>query len=399
MAGSRRDVTTEHLRNIATELLLVNGAHAFSLNGVAQDAYVSIGAVYERWENKTWALADLLDTVVSPALAAMFNGIRGSSFDEAQRALFTSESAVRAQQLLVEMLFAARDDETLRESVSDVVGFTLDELRRPLGDGELAESLAMWQLSTLLGNALLLTGQADVCDFSAEVAQGLARATRYQHGGVLRPIAVDVHGSTPTVLDPAKLDATGERIRDATRSVLSESHDASTREVAAQAGVTTGALYRRFGSKSELINDVLIGELQSDRYAWADEIITTWQTASDSDALADVVSRQFNSSLANTAQVNMLLQITAQARSDDSVRKMVVGQIENVVRSRERMFAAIAASGVMERFTTPLGQAWLFQATPVGARLLRANDCGPTPEHITLAIRAIAAAFLAHDEN
>jgi|DEB0MinimDraft_3_1074331.scaffolds.fasta_scaffold21821_2 AcrR family transcriptional regulator len=65
-----------------------------------------------------------------------------------------------------------------------------------------------------------------------------------------------------------------------------------TRRVSAQAGVTTGAIYRRYEGKGALLADVLLVALAPDRYEWTWELVAALASDDPYRAAADVMTAQ-----------------------------------------------------------------------------------------------------------
>jgi AcrR family transcriptional regulator len=80
----------------------------------------------------------------------------------------------------------------------------------------------------------------------------------------------------------------------AAQSLLAEqgAESLSTRRVSAQAGVTTGAIYRRYDGKGALLADVLLVALAPDRYEWTWELVAALASDDPYRAAADVMTAQ-----------------------------------------------------------------------------------------------------------
>ena len=390
--GERFDATTEHLRDAARALLLERGARAFTLEALAKSAFVSIGAVYERWGSRPDALADLADTRILPALAEFAHQAHAGR--EPIHLLLDDEAAGDALRVAVELFFAARDDTTmlplaeqsLRSIEWVVAGDTHDDLTR-------------YTAMMLIGFGLLQTGGCDLPPLADDLAALLAdRPDAAQQSGVQErrlPIPPDL--PYPPTGQTTAADPTGEALRESTRRLLAhpEPRSATARSIATGAGVTTGAIYRRFDSTSDLLVDVLMSELQGHRYAWMDDLADALHRDDPIRQGAGVMARALSAAIADSATNRMLLEITVTARTDSAVRAKVVTQIEAVAQSRVVVFEHLQRAGLVRTDIRPQTLAWLLQAPPIGGRLLGSIGLAPSTSAIQTAIEQVTARALA----
>lgn len=385
---SRFDVTTEHLRDAATEMLLERGIRAFSLNALAKAAFVSIGSVYERWTYASAAVDDVLRTRALPALHALFEQIPAG--DDPFVALLEDARGVRAVRLAVEALFAARDDPNARPHAQTVVNQLKELLAR--GARPVDEACRPYAVVVCVGLGLLRTGECAVPEMASTLGTllegaGNGSAPVRARARVLegRP---DLH---PPLGEVSMDDDTGRALRASTRRLLESTDERATtaRTIASETGVTTGALYRRFPSRSDLLVDVLMGELQGHRYAWTTALLSALQSDDPITAGAHVLAEALTNAVADSPTNRMLLEITVSARSDDTVRRKLVSQIEAVAQSRVSVFEHLAQAGLIDPGLDSSALAWLLQAAPIGGRLMCAAGVLPDIDHLELGIRRV----------
>lgn len=395
---TRFDATTVHLRNSATTLILERGVRAFSLNALAKVAFVSVGAVYERWGSASEAIEDVLRERALPALDDACTRINDSA-DDAFRMLLTDDAGSRALRLAVESLFAARDDPRLRP----VAEATVDRLARALrlGPTPVADDSVAYAVVVCFGLGLLRTG-----DCAVPVMPPTLRALLDVIGGTrdapVTSTAVRAPNRgllTPPLGSVTADDETGDELRASARRLL-ESEDeraATARSIAAESGVTTGALYRRFPSRSALLVDVLMSELQGHRYAWMASLVEALQTTDPLSSAAHVMTEALMTAVADTPTNRMLLEITVTARTDNLVRRKLVEQIEAVAQSRIAVFEHLADAGLIQPTLDGEALAWLLQAAPIGGRLMCAAGVLPEAPALEVGIRCVTERALIAD--
>lgn len=204
----------------------------------------------------------------------------------------------------------------------------------------------------------------------------------------------------PQVPPPARNDTTALALIQAAQTLLHErgAEALSTRRVSAAAGVTTGALYRRYGGKADLLADVLLVELAPDRYEWTWDLVGALAERNPYWASADVMTGQFLAAAHDTVSQRVLLQIGVAARNDPALRSQVQQRIAQAHRARRDLFARFAEAGVMRSDVDPAVFAWGFQTLPVGARVLLALDVPLDGPAVATAMRAILTASASEED-
>ena len=362
--GSRdRDATTQTLVEAARAELLTVGQAEFAMEGVARRGFYSIGTVYNRWPDREALLSDLAVDVVSPAI------------DEALRAADGPAAAIawtlgdgRDDVLLAgEILLAGHTMPTVRPSSLDA----WEALRGGLA-AHLPESMAWYVATYAVGNALLHAIGIDGPEPATGRVTWFADASA-GHAGPPAPApsmprfdGVDV----PVVPGPERTDDVAVALIGAAR-ILLEAHGAagtSTRGIAASAGVTTGALYRRYQGKSRLLADVLLTQLEPDRYTWTWDLVQALATADPFSDAATVLANRLIAVAQDAPAQKVLLQVGIAARSDPALREQIAERVKVAHAARVDMVRHFAETGVLREDVSPEVFAWGFQTIPVGVR-------------------------------
>lgn len=362
--GARdRGATTETLLAAAREELLAVGQAEFAMEGVARRGFYSIGTVYNRWPDRESLLRDLGGLVVVPTIAQALPAA-GDPAGAISWVLGTGGDDVL---LAGEIMLAGHMMPAVRPASLEL----WDALVAGLA-AHLPQSMAWYVATYAVGNALLraididgpdpATGRvAWLADASASVASPLAATTP-----IPRLDSVEV----PVVPGPERTDDVAMALIGAAR-ILLEAHGAagtSTRGIAASAGVTTGALYRRYDGKSRLLADVLLTQLQPDRYTWTWDLVQALASEDPFSDAATVVANRLIAVADDAPAQKVLLQVGIAARSDPALRAQIAERVRIAHAARVDMVRHFAETGVLREDVSPEVFAWGFQAIPVGVR-------------------------------
>ncbi|MGA1092003.1 MAG: TetR/AcrR family transcriptional regulator [Candidatus Nanopelagicales bacterium] len=387
MHGEHNRATRELLEAARAELRDV-GQAAFTMDAVARRAYYSPGAIYQRWPDRVSLLGD----VGREVLADLEGALAGVGDAEAS------------------ISFALDDGRDLLGLVSEILiaGHTSTEIRDV--------SLAMWSaLRTAMGRHLppgmawylSIVGLGDAMLASIDIAAPLPVGPRIRwmldacdveamglH--VPRPGAL-TQADIPAVPQPARSDPTTLALIQAAQSLLAEqgAESLSTRRVSAQAGVTTGAIYRRYDGKGALLADVLLVALAPDRYEWTWELVAALASDDPYWAAADVMTAQLLAASRNEAEQRVLLQIGVAARTDTALRAQIQERVRVASEARCAMFDHLGKAGVIRADIDPAVLAWGFQSEPVGLRAIIPLGIPVDEEAATLSMRAVLTAAAA----
>lgn len=394
--GHDRVETTDQLRAAAVEELIAVGQADFAMEGVAKRAFFSIGAIYNRWPDRDALLADVATVCIGPELAA--------GLDRQTSALESIDWLMGPGQreclLVGELLLAARSSPLLVDPAQQ-----LWQVLRALLGRVMPEGMSWYVATYAVGNALLgaigvrgpnpATGRsrwlADACEVQAPESRE-PRPTR-------PPGDVDV----PVVPSPQRSDEVARALIGAAQVLLAEhgAEGVSTRDIAAGAGVTTGALYRRYAGKSGLLADVLLAQLQPDRYTWTWDLVRA--LASDtplSNAAAVLAERTIVVASDEQAQT-VLLQLGVAARNDEDLQSQVAERVATAHRARTDLAQHFASVDLLREDVDPAAFAWGFQAIPVGIRATQAAgialDAAAVGASMEALLRSAAAPAQGHE--
>ncbi|MGA1662110.1 MAG: TetR/AcrR family transcriptional regulator [Candidatus Nanopelagicales bacterium] len=387
MHGEHNRATRELLDAARAELRDV-GQAAFTMDAVARRAYYSPGAIYQRWPDRVSLLGD----VGREVLADLEGALAGVGDAEASIS-FALDDGRDLLGLVSEILIAGHTSTDIR----DVSLAMWSALRTAMGR-HLPPGMA-WYLSIVgLGDAMLasidiaaplpvgprIRWMLDACDVEA---MGLH---------VPRPGAL-TQADVPAVPQPARSDPTTLALIQAAQSLLAEqgAESLSTRRVSAQAGVTTGAIYRRYDGKGALLADVLLVALAPDRYEWTWELVAALASDDPYWAAADVMTAQLLAASRNEVEQRVLLQIGVAARTDTALRAQIQERVRVASEARCAMFDHLGKAGVIRADIDPAVLAWGFQSEPVGLRAIIPLGIPVDEEAATLSMRAVLTAAAA----
>lgn len=358
-----RDATTRTLREAALAELVEQGQADFTMEGVAKRGFYSIGTVYTRWPDRETLLADLGGEVVAPSIVATIDALPSA----AEAIAWVMGEGQRSMLLAGEVILAGHTMPGVRPTSLAV----WESLRGSLAR-HLPSSMAWYVATYALGNALLdaigVRGPDPARGRVAWVAEACAAAASPATSETSLAPPGDV--AIPVVPSPTRTDDVALALIGAAQMLLQEHGVAgtTTRDIAASAGVTTGALYRRYEGKSRLLADVLLAQLQPDRYTWTWDLVRA--LASDdpySQASAVVAHRMIEVAQDESAQ-RVLLQVGIAARSDPALQAQIAERVQIAHEARVEMVRHFAEAGLLRDDVSPEVFAWGFQAVPVGVR-------------------------------
>lgn len=379
----RFGATTEHLRDTACRLLEQHGARAFSQEALAESAYVSIGTVYQRWSSKWDTLADLAAFRLKPAIAATSAALVSSSNEQRCVRLFDTAEGRRLLILAAETLLAAREHGELRRPAIDIV----NALSHLLGSDDFGSQ--WWPTTAAIGWGMMLGGGIPLVPIGAALSAALHAADPT----ACRTISAvtDLGPVVPSTPVPIATDDAGSRLKSATRRLLADParSNLTTRDLTSESGVTTGTMYRRFPSRTELLRAVLIDEVQSERYAWSSDMVTAMTGDQPLAAVNEIILAHLARVFDDRHKAALILEITVTARGEPQLRDQLVGQITAAVDARESLFQRLQAAGVLSTVPNATQLSWLFQAPPIGCRLLGALGMRPTDEELRSGLNRI----------
>lgn len=383
------DQTTRALLDGARNELAAVGQAAFTMDGVGKRSYYSPGALYDRWADREDLIAD-----VGSHLCRDLEAELASTSGIAQAISCVLDERRPLLALVGEVLIAGHTMPKVHGVALHAWSILRTGLERHLPPG------MAWYVATIaIGGALLdslgLSGPVpptgrvawlgDACQVETEQLHVSARGS--VHSGI----------AFPDVPPPSRTDATAQALIQAAQTLLAV-HGAegiSTRRVSAEAGVTTGAIYRRYDGKAALLADVLRVELAPDRYAWTWELVEALATQDPYWNAADTITEQLIKVARDDASQRVLLQIGVAARNDEALRAQVRERVLVANTSRTEMFERLREAGVMRDDVDPGVLTWGFQTLPVGLRALAPLGIPVDEVAATVAMRSILTAAAA----
>ena len=357
----QRDATTRALVESAVAELRTVGQADFAMERVARGAFFSVGSVYERWPDRAALLADI--------------GVNPIATDIAQGLESAPDAATAIDWVLGDEAMLLSSEILLAGHMSPVVRATSLRIWSALVDGlqrHLPPAMAWYVATYAVGNALLgaigvrgpdpARGRTLWCLDACEVADAMPRPD----AGAPPPGTVDI----PVVPEPTRTDDVATALISAAQVLLQERGAAGTytRDIAAGAGVTTGALYRRYEGKSRLLADVLLAQLAPDRYTWTWDLVLALASPDPYAGAAAVVAARMVELAEDAPAQRVLLQVGIAARNDPSLREQIAQRIAVAHSARVDMVEHFVAAGLLRADVDPGVLAWGFQTIPVGVR-------------------------------
>lgn len=391
MAERRRrfDTTTEHLRRVAEQLLLDRGSRALTLESLAEHGFASVGSVYERWSSRTELIDDLVANCLGPLADQLVSGDE-AMLVEVLRALIDSADGERVGVWLVELLHLARDLPELAHHAHRLVHRLATWLGTSLETSEMDAAdrgAQWWAMANVVGHAQLRLGGAQLPPMAAEIARLATRGGSVTGG----PVIVSTSDlPSPRVPPAPPLDDTGARVVGVTRRLIAEAGgDPKIRDVLVETGLASGSLYRRFDSKRSLMLSVLHHELGTTSYDWVQHLVDAAVSSDPIGAMAAVFRQRFESLLTDPDTRNVILELTAQARIDDGLRRTVIAQVEHVAEVRAVFFQRFADAGVLAAGISPDVCGWLVQCPAAGYRLMVGAGLRPDGAELEAAVARV----------
>lgn len=385
--GDRYERTTEHLRSGAISLVRDRGSRAFSIEALARVADVGVGTIYERWDNRVGILDDVIGSRILDRLHQLKSELETLESPEHLRRLFDSDEGRECLALASDVLFAVRDMPTLGHHTDGIVG----AVTALVGDDESVqkrEPLTWWLTALAIGWGILHTGEADLPPIADAVVFALTGSGAHGDSRGSTKLSTEIHrADRVSIID----DEISIAIVEAAREMLS-SEDGPTftaREVGRRAGVSKGALYRRYGSRADVIRRVLLTDLDEERFAWSNEFLEVVSGDDPINGAAEAMERTLRRVYEDEPMMRRLLEVTVAARTDDSIKAHVIGHIRAAVEERRVVIAGLQEIGILKSGASDETLSWFIQAVPIGTRLMAAAGLLPGNTTVVDAFRMI----------
>lgn len=386
--GSRHAHTTSFIREAIVDELVENGHATLTMEAIALRSFSSIGSVYARYPNRIAAVSDVLEFTVQPGLAS---SLACSGWEETVGKMLSDEHTRRLLCSLVEIALCSRHEPELTNAGPALVSIIRDGASTLSADAQIDEGLR-WLLSCVIVGQIVLTSIGCAVPTIDESLIALVK-----RAALAQPDKSKLHTrgkpsvSRPESPEPCRTDETGRELTIAATVELAE-HGASRaniRRIARRIGVTTGAVYRRFGSKNDLVREALVRELGPERYAWTERLADSVTGEHAEVDPGDVLADQMFSLINDRTRLLSTLEMIHAARGDKTVRETLVNQFEDAATARAGFFETI---GVNQTDITPESMGWVIQLAPTGARVLVAVGDRPNEAPVREALRRVMIA-------
>lgn len=338
----------------ALKQLCLRGADGLTMEGIADAARVSIGWLYDQWSG----LGPLLAEALADGLPRSIHHV--NAIDPLTTSAL-SPDPTSPERLIVESLFVARRFEECRAVVSPLIN-------------EWQRSVGLQRSAVVVGfGALRLCGiEVDAQDLhcvsalEARTMRGVDEASPSDR----TMIASDLRADLP-VTGPTRQDDTSRRLQQAMAAITADKSGAATlRAVADAAGVTTGAIYRRYPSKDDLLADTIRAHVTEDRGGWAVRFLGALGIGDLSGASAVLAQALAQASDPMSPEARQAIGFVAMARQEPGARQVLADRITLAQRTRQAQFQAVGATGAFAHDDSAVALAWAVQCVPTGARLL-----------------------------
>jgi hypothetical protein len=111
-------------------------------------------------------------------------------------------------------------------------------------------------------------------------------------------------------------------------------------------------------------------ELHRQSSDWGIELLNAVTSGDPVGAMAKVFRGRFDTLTLDPDARNVILGLTAQARTDESLREQIISQVEHMATRRTEFFATVQSAGALHHALTPEECGWLVQVPPAGYRLM-----------------------------
>lgn len=397
---SRRSYTTGLIRAGALAEFCEVGSRALNLQQVAQRSYVSVGAVYERWPNREACITDLVTAELPSAMTAAAVPFADATLrlSDAVRKSLTDEKSLAYMRFAAECVFAARDDAALRPIVIESIRrFSQAVLARTdpvFGVGD----FGWWIGATYIGYGLLKTSGCPIPAALVDVIDMVVTQIGHLSPEQVRSIETMISDVVFAPHRDRDRDPSAKAIVQVAREMIEERglDEANLRAIAQGAGLTTGAIYRRFSGRSDVLVKAFLASLPAERYAWTTPLLAILKN-DDFDGTAEYLASLCERVWTDQVNANTLLEFSVAAHTDAKVLAAIFTEMQSVTASRTELFTALADADVFRSDVPPEGTAWLFQIPPVGMRLLGAIGMTPAFDHLVELLEAYLLFLMARD--
>lgn len=337
----------------ALKQLCLVGPDALTVEAVADRAHVSVGFVYKHFGS----LSHVLRTALAEGIPTSLSAIPSEGPLSPGQLEMSTENRER---LPLEAILSLRRFPEVKE----VVGPAVTALVERIGP---MRSCVVFGCHAVAIAGVYPTG-GDVSALIALEYRVHSGDVRDEESGVADHL---VGEATVPHSQPLRNDPTTVRLRDATSQLLTETAGQATiRDIATKAGVTTGAVYRRYESKDELIGDTIQARVSEDRTTWLTEFFAAVTNSGSGDPAFVLSNVLADASDANTPATREAIELLVSARGGPAARMALARRYTTAVETRTAQLNRFRGSPFMRHEDSPAALAWAFQIVPMGARIL-----------------------------
>lgn len=370
MSQQRSRDTTEYLLNAAETLVIESGESALTLDRLVTQGHSSSGSVYERWPSRLDLWESLYRERVEPLLGGM---PKHDSLADRLTFLKQSDDGRRLLTWVVEFLHLARNEPNFGSHARHLINALADYCK--VGEGfastdAVERGAQWWMCSVLVGNAQLRLGGATMPSMASAIEHLVGRPIPTDRGHQIRVDTSVRTSMSPRPIDPVT-DDTSLQIIGVTRQLLADtSRPPTIRAILTRTGVSTKVLYRRFESRRELMLSLLSEELRRADTDWGRFLVEALSSSDPIGRLARVFRERVDTLTADPATRNVILGLTAQARTNAELRARIVNQVAAMALVRSEFFALLHRANLLHHRLTPDVCGWLVQLPAAGLRLM-----------------------------
>lgn len=335
----------------STQLRLV-GPDALTVEAIAERAHVSVGFVYKHFASLNAIVRDVVNAELPHAIANIPTA-------DALPTTLLVPPATSSERMPLEALLCLRRFPDTKSVVEPIIT-------------EFAQRAGPLRCAVILGcQAITLAGVTiPTADVKALISLEARARGGFGHVVMTGPPALVAHYLTKPHPTPERSDPTAVRLRDATCELLTETFGrASLRDIAKKAGVTTGAVYRRYGSKDELIGDTIKSAVAANRTDWLEQFFAALMDRTRGEPALILARVLATASTPGTEQARQSIELLVAARSGPAARAALSQHYLAVVETRKAQFRALATTGLTQDPNSPAALAWALEVAPMGARL------------------------------
>ena len=343
----------DRVLDATVDQLCVVGPDALTMEAIASRARVSVGLLYRRHTSLEELVRAALDEHLPSAAAAI-----------PSRSPLTAVGQHRSgvpDRLLVDALLSLRRFPALHRTVAPVITSCVGRVGH-------------MRACVVIGlQALGIVGVApDAADTRAllDLEQRM-RSREVADAMTPRSIpTVPADAGVPHAR-PHRDDGVAASLRAATATSLTQAAGGGTvREIASMAGVTTGAVYRRYDTKDDLVADTIRERIDRERTGWAGEFFASLADSGNGDPASVLAAALAFASAPDSALTHEAIALTAAARVGPAAREALAERYTTAVTARKEQFAFLASHGFFRHDDSPAALAWSIQVCPAGARLV-----------------------------